>query len=549
MKSKPHSSSIKRYVVVSFYFLFLLGTNIHAQQSLEELIDSLAIVKTSEEKVRLSTRVAKKLVSTDWDRAISYIELAENEALKTSTPDQSLASVYTTKGDFFFDKDVLDITVAYYLKAYNLYKKHNLDQEVAITENNIAIIYAQLNNPEKALKYFKNVYAYHLKKNDSGRVAKVLNNIGTLMLEKKSDSALYYFKASEQIAQRVSDTLLKTYVYTNLGRAYSNLKATQDAYSYLNKAVRLVEDKEDETLKKFVFESVASYYKEVGPIDSSIVYAKRAITLNKDNLYSFGNRDMTYLLYTIYKEAGDYEQAVTYSDLHTTINDSLNIEEKAINVERLKLQQEYKVRTQLNTLLEEQRRSRYIVIGLGLLAGILVLLILLIRYRNKITKTQLEKKLLSVQQQELKQRLEAKNKLLISKAMTEIHRTEIIEEILKDLKQVKRKAVKKETQQAIDYVLKSLQRDLNSNIWEEFELSFEQVHQSFCETLQKKHPTLTPKDRRLCCLLYLDLTSKEIASITGQTFKSIENARTRLRKKLALTNAKVNLSNYLNGLA
>lgn len=186
---------------------------------------------------------------------------------------------------------------------------------------------------------------------------------------------------------------------------------------------------------------------------------------------------------------------------------------------------------------------------MSLVAGILALSILLIKYKNRITKNRLEKKLLEAKQQELRQSLDAKNKVLIGKAMTEMNRTDIINGILEDLKHIKLKAVKKETQSAIDFILKRLQRDLNTDIWKEFEVSFEQVHKSFYKNLNKVHPDLTPKDRRLCALLFLDLTSKEISQITGQSYKAVENARTRLRRKLDLTNEKINLSTYLNSLS
>ena len=41
------------------------------------------------------------------------------------------------------------------------------------------------------------------------------------------------------------------------------------------------------------------------------------------------------------------------------------------------------------------------------------------------------------------------------------------------------------------------------------------------------------------------MSSKEIASITGQSVNSLETARYRLRKKLGLTNQEVNLVNFL----
>jgi len=44
----------------------------------------------------------------------------------------------------------------------------------------------------------------------------------------------------------------------------------------------------------------------------------------------------------------------------------------------------------------------------------------------------------------------------------------------------------------------------------------------------------------------LNLSTKEISQITGQSFKSVENARTRLRKKLKITNLGTDLTIYLS---
>ena len=178
----------------------------------------------------------------------------------------------------------------------------------------------------------------------------------------------------------------------------------------------------------------------------------------------------------------------------------------------------------------------------------MILVIILLKYKNRLRESKLEKELIQSKKEELNLKLESKNKALIAKAMQEIHRSELIQEILEDLKEIKIKAVKKETESAINFIQKRLEKDTNSNIWEEFELSFDQVHETFYNNLQEKHPVLTSKDRRLCALLVLDLSSKEIAQITGQDYKSVENARTRLRKKLDLTNTKSDLTAYLNSL-
>jgi DNA-binding CsgD family transcriptional regulator len=44
------------------------------------------------------------------------------------------------------------------------------------------------------------------------------------------------------------------------------------------------------------------------------------------------------------------------------------------------------------------------------------------------------------------------------------------------------------------------------------------------------------------------MTSKEISSITGQSVRAIEQARTRLRKQLGITNQNASLSAFLSSL-
>lgn len=533
---------------LSFLFFLMCGFS-YSQTSVDQLIDSLNLVDKPEKKISLSQRIASALKDSDWDRALTYLELAESEAKKTKNPDTYLAPIYVTAGRIYNSKDVVDVTLDYYQKAYNIYEDTKNIDEAAKTENNLAIIYARLQNKDKALEHFKNVYKYQAKKNDSLRLAQILNNIGTLYLEKNVDSSLLYYKKTFSIAKAIKDTTLYAYVYTNLGRAYTLKNDSLLSKSYFDKAVATANLPIENSVKAFVYQSLSECFLKQKMNDSAIYYANKTMALQKDNMYSFTGQDVINTLYKAYINKEDYKNAARYFETFNAIRDSLNVEEKAVNVERLKLQEEYRTRLQIRELQEEKQQFKYFLIGLSLVAGILTLLILLIKYRNRITKNRLEKELLKTKQQELRYSLDAKNKVLIGKAMTEMHRTDIINGILKDLKQIKLKAVKKETQQAIDFILKRLQRDTNTDIWKEFEVSFEQVHKSFYKKLNENHPDLSPKDRRLCALLFLDLTSKEISQITGQSFKAVENARTRLRKKLDLTNEKINLSTYLNSLS
>lgn len=85
----------------------------------------------------------------------------------------------------------------------------------------------------------------------------------------------------------------------------------------------------------------------------------------------------------------------------------------------------------------------------------------------------------------------------------------------------------------------------NEQIWDELELHFEQINEVFYKHISLQFPNLTPNERKLCAYLRLNLSTKDISSITSQSVRSIEIARTRLREKLGLKGAEEDLYTYL----
>ena len=81
-----------------------------------------------------------------------------------------------------------------------------------------------------------------------------------------------------------------------------------------------------------------------------------------------------------------------------------------------------------------------------------------------------------------------------------------------------------------------------------FDLRIQEIDSSFFKTLQEKYPNLTPNERRLCVLLKMDMSTKDVVVFTGQTLRAVEIARTRLRKKLGIDNTQQNLNAFLRSI-
>jgi DNA-binding response OmpR family regulator/DNA-binding CsgD family transcriptional regulator len=99
----------------------------------------------------------------------------------------------------------------------------------------------------------------------------------------------------------------------------------------------------------------------------------------------------------------------------------------------------------------------------------------------------------------------------------------------------------------IDRIINELNTDLSDRSWSQFENRIKESDQEFYRNLGTKHPNLTPAEIKLCFLLRLNLSTKEIAGMTFQTYDSVRVSRTRLRKKMNLS-IDENLVGYLFSL-
>lgn len=82
------------------------------------------------------------------------------------------------------------------------------------------------------------------------------------------------------------------------------------------------------------------------------------------------------------------------------------------------------------------------------------------------------------------------------------------------------------------------------NEWALFQENFDLIHENFFRKLTEQYPALTPGDLRLCALLRLNYSSKEIAKMLNLAVRGVEAARYRLRKKFNLDEEE-NLTSFI----
>ena len=100
--------------------------------------------------------------------------------------------------------------------------------------------------------------------------------------------------------------------------------------------------------------------------------------------------------------------------------------------------------------------------------------------------------------------------------------------------------------------LMKIQKLIKENIshdddWHKFAQNFDVVYENYLKRLAERFPQLNINDQRLCAYLKMGLSSKEIAPLLNMSYRSVEMARYRLRKKMELRR-EVNLVDLLQRL-
>ena len=120
--------------------------------------------------------------------------------------------------------------------------------------------------------------------------------------------------------------------------------------------------------------------------------------------------------------------------------------------------------------------------------------------------------------------------------------TELHEQISKKLTRLKEDFPELESH--INEITGNVSARLLNEAWKRYEENFMELNPSFYKQVLEVHPDISPAEIRLCTLLRLNMSSKEIAAFIHQEESSIRVSRSRLRKKIGLCESD-NLVSYL----
>lgn len=254
----------------------------------------------------------------------------------------------------------------------------------------------------------------------------------------------------------------------------------------------------------------------------------------------------------LHKLQGNFQQAYkslkTTKDLDVAFFDSRSER----NLSLLEIQDAFRKEKESQLLFQQQQRlsqfeqeETVLFLQRVLLIGFIAFLLFtgLLAFNYVKAKHRAEKQLIQrsteLEIQKTNELVELKNRELAASALKLIEK-EVLISNLKDRLSKGNGDIKR---QEIKQIVRSISNS-NKAHWREFETRFVSVNRSFYDRLGYRFPKLTERDKKLCALVKLNFSSKEMAKLLGISIESVHTTRYRLRKKLNLARS-VNLTEFI----
>jgi tetratricopeptide (TPR) repeat protein len=583
LANKTKHYQMKFFVVIFTFLLSTFGAFAQKHET-DSLLQLVGKTKDSKEKALLFLEASKLYRSVSFDTSHYYINRAKAIAIKDDLKPEigksyviearllaanqrfieaiqqyenalpfyslqehpnELAYIYSRLTSIYKNIGGYSTALEYGLKSIVLYQKTQDSIGLRRINNTLGSVYRYLGDYDKAVSYYAKSLEISELNNYLPGVAAALNNWGLVYKTKgEDDMALQYYQRSYEIEKKLGDADGQAIYFNNAGMIYMNRGDLDTALQCFLKAYNLRTNTDSDRRQINTLDNLGDYYALTGEFKKSITYYTKGLAMSKEMKLLGLQREIRKSMANAYEKKGDYKEALFNQKIFKKLNDSLFNSDNALRYAQLEL--DFNRKEKLKEQQFAKRKFWYIISFLVGVLCIVILLFLLFYSKSKSRSMELliQQRELSNENKYVQQALELRNKELVTFSMEIAHHHEISESVVNRLENSMNK-LKKDNRPIIQQIINEIKTDLKHKGWKDFEMRFLEVHQSFYENLLADFPTLTQNEKRLSAFLKLDLSTKEISDITGQTPHTINVARTRLRKKLNLANTDQSLFEFL----
>lgn len=470
------------------------------------------------------------------NRALEQYEVADMQKEEMAAL-YSLAKLHYRKGEYHFSLQYLTDVLPMYEKAGDM---------TGVMEgcNLLGSVYFACGDYSQASEYYQTYYKEAKRSDDSVRICVALNNLAACNVygNDMSKSAGRLMNEALQISRTINDTTMLCRSWLNLSSIYLNSKRYEEAGQCLETVSEMVVNTSSEG---WYWLNNAILYRKTGDTTASNKCILSAVGVYEKGEFDIEMLKCYKLLIDNYKQLKDsnaiYRVAWAYYEVAERISDRKN------NLQLFQYQNQIIEQKEAEKIAERKAvKKLYIVISTSLIIIIIMVFWIIERYRYfqmRRQEDELAKQILINKKNELE--IRSQNDILEIKRIEQYKTKSIVMEMTDRIRKLNVGVRDRKVYDGIMQILSECNRSLNVDTEEMLNFIPDSNDDAFRAFL-KDFPDLTINEKRLCALLYRNLSTKEISEITRQTPHSINIARCRLRNKLGLKGSKLSIQEFLS---
>lgn len=457
--------------------------------------------------------------SIEWYQRARYSYEKLGESVKSAWMTLELGKLRYKSGRY-------DKALAYIMEAMPVFESSGDIKGLAECCNVLGAIYFASKNYTKSNYYASRFLNYSKDLKDTTLMVMAMNNLAVYAnMKLDSVKSRTFISESISLCKGLGDTSMLCNLYLNLAASYLNSDNPNLASGYLEQAKHITGNIAED----------GKYHYLRGVLDmmdgrdaQAEIHLRKALEYYSGGEFDMQSQKCHKLLDKIYASRGDTVNA--YRELNRYYEIESNLLREDVFMELFEYQNEIINKNEIEKI--TSRRNSVLLVSLIIsLAIISVAFLLFLLHRTKLKN---------------KAEMKAQKTILEMKKMQEYSMNRLTQEVVSKLTKIAGETEDPEIRFKLMCLSGEMSGDNGKNLWEEMGKYVPEFNSDFYKNLIKDFPSLTTNERRLCALLNLNMSTKEIAMMTHQTPQSIKIARYRLRTKLNLSGSKMTLQEFLS---
>lgn len=450
----------------------------------------------------------------DYDRSLEYYLRSLTLQEKIDWPVE-LARLHGNIGELYRERREFSLARHHLVLAEAIYKELHLHHERSHILTLLSSVVLSMDEPETALACANESRDIAQSHNDIRKLAAALRATARVLLYRQQyNEALEYLYKAKELHTTFGSTTEEIDLLMDMAAALNGQHRIDMALEHLLVADALATDKhmEKPVIAK-VQHLLAETYEQAGNPARALHYFKAFRELEK----AIFNEKSEYKIYTL-KILHQVEEAHREAEIHRLKNEQLQREMEHLQHDLV-----------VHALHLAQRQE--------------------LLHKTKRSLGAMNKGALHNLYQEVRTTARSVDKALLKKNGGEQEgKKDVLHKV-----QLNLAAIGNGLQQKVLAEVQTLLHNLDialtdETVWEQFTRQYKQVHGRFLEMLSGTFPRLSATELKVCALIHINMSSKEIGHILNISSRSVDTYRYNIRQKMGLS-SETNLAQYMAELA